>query len=54
MLLLIDYVYLRIYQFFKDRGDNVSEFNGTLILSHAGLINWYRYERDFDLNGLEE
>jgi hypothetical protein len=83
---LFDYIHYRIYQFFKERGDNVPEWKGTLILSlmqsftvidvmvivkiiHdysfpskfaflpllivAGAINWYRYERNFDGEKLE-
>ena len=85
--LLFEYVHYRIYRFFHSRGDNISEFTATLLLSlmqgltlvdidvlvellfnytffsskfmvlipgviFAGL-NWYRYERNFDVSQLD-
>jgi hypothetical protein len=79
---LFDYIFYRVYQFFKSKGDSVSETKGSLILSLIqfltaldvmvvvkivhdyalpnkylfllplillGVINWYIYERDFDI-----
>lgn len=87
MLKLFDYIFLRVYQYFKEKGDNVPDTKGSLILSLIqlftildvmvfvnliydyaipsklgfflplmfviGFINWYRYEKDFDLSELE-
>lgn len=33
MILLFEYIHYRIYLFFKEKGDNVPLFTGTLILS---------------------
>ena len=33
MAVIFDYIYLRGYQFFKEKGDNVPETKGSLILS---------------------
>ena len=33
MLSLFDYIYYRIYKFFEEKGDNVPETKGSLILS---------------------
>ena len=86
VLSLFDYTYYRTYKFFKERGDNISEFSATLVLSLMqflividimfivkivhdypipnkfvflpllvviGIINWYRYERNLDIEKLE-
>jgi hypothetical protein len=82
VLSLFDYTYYRTYNFFRERGDNISEFSATLVLSLMqflividiifitkmvhdyripnkfvflpllvviGIINWYRYERNLDI-----
>lgn len=84
--LLFDYIFFRIYGFFKVRGDSAPETKGSLLLSLIqfltildvmilvkviydypfptkyyflpllillGVINWFRYERDFDTNTLD-
>lgn len=33
VLSLFEYIHYRVYRFFKEKGDNVPEFKGTLILS---------------------
>lgn len=33
LLSLFDYTYYRIYEFFNERGDSISEFSATLVLS---------------------
>jgi hypothetical protein len=33
ILSLFEYIHYRVYGFFKEKGDNVPEFKGTLILS---------------------
>lgn len=86
-LLLFDYIFYRIYGFFKERGDNVPDTKGSLLLSLIqfltmldimvfvkiihdypfpteyyflpllillGVINWYRYEHDFDIENLDD
>ena len=86
MTALFDYIFYRIYKFFKERGDNVPETKGILILSMIqfltlfdlvvfvrmiypfplpekiyiipfvalpAIINWLRYERNFDLSKLD-
>lgn len=87
IIILFEYIHYRIYKFFHLRGDNISEFTATLLLSlmqgltlldidvlvellfgytlfsskfiilipgviFAGL-NWYRYERNFDVGQLD-
>lgn len=85
ILSLFDYTYYRTYKFFKERGDSISEFSATLVLSLMqflividimfivkmvhdydfpnkfaflpllvviGIINWYRYERNLDIEKL--
>jgi energy-coupling factor transporter transmembrane protein EcfT len=80
------YIHYRVYLLFKEKGDNVPEFKGTLILSliqcftivdimvmvkivydypfpnkHfflpllivVGFLNWYMYERNFDIKKLD-
>lgn len=86
-LSLFDYIFYRIYGFFKEKGDNVPETKGSLLLSLMqfltildvmvfvkviydypfptkyyflpllillGVINWFRYERDFDIDMLDK
>lgn len=83
---LFEYIHYRVYKFFKGKGDNISEFTATLVLSIiqcltlldiiviirifyafplpekifilpiiiiSGAINWYLYERDFDMEKLD-
>jgi len=80
-----DYIYYRIYRFFKERGDNISEYSAMLVLSIMqcftlldivvfirfvfpfplpdkiyivpiiaviGVLNWFRYECNFDIERL--
>jgi hypothetical protein len=83
MISLFDYIFYRIYGFFKEKGDGIPETAGTLLLSLIqfftilgimvmvrmiynysfpankyyfllplillGVINWYRYEWNFDI-----
>lgn len=86
LLLLFEYIHYRVYKFFEGKGDNISEFTATLVLSIiqcltlldilvitrifyefplpekifilpiifiSGAINWYLYERNFDIEKLE-
>jgi len=84
MFSLFDYIFYRIYKFFRVRGDGIPETAGTLLLSLIqfltvldimvivkmvydypfpenkyyflpplillGVINWFRYERNFDIS----
>jgi len=83
---LFDYIFYRIYGFFREKGDNVPETKGSLLLSLIqfltildvmvfvkviydyrfptkyyflpllillGVINWLRYERNFDIQKLD-
>lgn len=86
-LLLFDYIFYRIYKFFRDRGDGIPETAGSLLLSLIqfltildimvivkmiydypfpdnkyyflpplillGVINWFRYEGNFDVSQLD-
>jgi hypothetical protein len=84
MVSLFDYIFYRIYKFFRGKGDGIPETAGTLLLSLMqfltvldimvivkmiydypfpdnkyyflpplillGVINWFRYERNFDIS----
>lgn len=87
MLSLFDYIFYRIYGFFKEKGDGIPETAGSLLLSLVqfltildvmvlvkvihdypfpttkyyflpllillGVVNWLRYERNFDIEKLD-
>jgi hypothetical protein len=53
VILLFDYIYYRIYQFFKEKGDPVPETKGTLVLSLiqfftiGDIVVFIKLARDF-------